>query len=69
MKPQDLCQEALYWSQLDHQNVLPFLGLNTDLFKGRHCVVMPWMPNGTLLDFLESSSEANRISLVSDFVG
>ncbi|KAJ7655606.1 kinase-like domain-containing protein, partial [Mycena polygramma] len=56
----DKCgREAVLWRQTDHPNVLPFLGTfcYRDALYGleRLCLVMPWMPNGNLKTFLETS--------------
>ncbi|KAL0567397.1 hypothetical protein V5O48_014589, partial [Marasmius crinis-equi] len=48
-----LCEEALLWSQLDHPNVLPFCGVNTELFtRPSFCLVSPWMINGSVTQYL-----------------
>ncbi len=62
---QQFCQEALVWKQLNHPNVLAFLGVNMELFAPRFCLVSPWMSNGTLLDYLEKNPEHNRMKAVS----
>jgi hypothetical protein len=65
---QNLCQEALYWSQLDHQNILPLIGVirNSELFNGRHCLIMPRMPNGTVSEYVEKNPEIDRAALVRE---
>ncbi|KAF9255252.1 kinase-like protein [Marasmius fiardii PR-910] len=51
-------QEAVVWQQLEHPNVLPFMGVfymnekQTEL-----CLVSPWMENGNLCQFLKTASE------------
>ncbi|KAJ8079774.1 hypothetical protein PM082_016596 [Marasmius tenuissimus] len=49
----EFCREALVWRQLDHPNVLPFLGVNTDLFAPGFCLVLPWMENGDILKYMK----------------
>ncbi|KAF8989999.1 hypothetical protein BDZ89DRAFT_923820, partial [Hymenopellis radicata] len=39
----DCYQEALVWKQLQHPNVLPFLGVNEDLLAPSFCLISPWM--------------------------
>ncbi|KAK7462961.1 hypothetical protein VKT23_007542 [Stygiomarasmius scandens] len=58
----DFCREALIWRQLDHPNVLPFLGVNTNLFEPGFCLVSPWMSNGDIMSFLKTHPDHNRIS-------
>ncbi|KAK0190062.1 kinase-like domain-containing protein [Armillaria mellea] len=59
------CQEALVWRQLRHPNVLPFLGVNKELFTPRYCLVSPWMVNGNIMSYLEAHPDHDRlISLV-----
>ncbi|KAE9384828.1 hypothetical protein BT96DRAFT_777393, partial [Gymnopus androsaceus JB14] len=45
----EFSQEALVWSQLEHPNVLPFLGTNTDLFPESYCLVSPWCSHGNVM--------------------
>ncbi|KIY69009.1 kinase-like protein, partial [Cylindrobasidium torrendii FP15055 ss-10] len=47
-------KEALLWQRLDHKNVLPFLGVDTENFPGRPCMVSPWMANGNAHDFVKN---------------
>ncbi|KAJ7507505.1 kinase-like domain-containing protein [Mycena galericulata] len=48
------CKEAIVWGQLDHPNVLPFLGVEADTPPTNYyCMVLPWMDNGTILDHVE----------------
>lgn len=53
------------WRQLDHPNVLPFLGICTYEFHPRHAMVSAWMPNGDLLKFLKTDPKCDRLQLVS----
>ena len=64
---QQFCREALVWKQLNHPNVLPFLGINMELFTPRFCLVSPWMSNGSLLDYLKKNPEHNRVKAVGLF--
>ena len=38
-----------------HPHVLPFLGIDTKTFQpsGLHCMVSPWMENGSVVDYME----------------
>jgi hypothetical protein len=48
---------VLVWKQLHHANVLPFLGIDKNLYPDRPLpsLVTPWMELGTLDDYMKSS--------------
>jgi serine/threonine protein kinase len=54
---QKFFREALVWHELHHTNVLPFLGIDKDLFPDRPLpsLITPWMERGTLSDYIKSS--------------
>ncbi|KAJ7598719.1 kinase-like domain-containing protein [Mycena floridula] len=62
----DCCREALVWKQLNHPNVLPFLGVNVELFAPSFCLVSPWMSNGNLMQFLDRHPDFDRRSAITD---
>ncbi|KAJ7449255.1 kinase-like domain-containing protein [Mycena latifolia] len=43
------CREALIWKSLDHDYILPFLGVDSDSFPGFLCMVSPWMSKGPIV--------------------
>lgn len=51
-----LSKEVLLWRQLNHPNILPFLGVNTELFAPSFCIVSPWMSNGDIMTHAQNSS-------------
>ncbi|KAJ3756535.1 hypothetical protein EV360DRAFT_47785, partial [Lentinula raphanica] len=53
---QALSKEVLLWRQLKHPNILPFLGVNTELFAPSFCIVSPWMSNGDIIKYSRDSS-------------
>ncbi|KAK0190042.1 kinase-like domain-containing protein [Armillaria mellea] len=57
----EFCQEALVWRQLRHPNVLPFLGVNKELFTPRYCLISPWMVNGNIMSYLEAHPDHDRL--------
>ncbi|KAJ7598117.1 kinase-like domain-containing protein, partial [Mycena floridula] len=59
-------REALVWKQLDHPNVLPFLGVSVELFAPSFCLVSPWMSNGNLMEYLRAHPEFNRLNAISE---
>ncbi|KAJ7585006.1 kinase-like domain-containing protein [Mycena floridula] len=62
----DCCREALVWKQLDHPNVLPFLGVNVEMFAPSFCLVSPWMSNGNLTQFLRRNPDFERRNVIDD---
>ncbi|KAL0574366.1 hypothetical protein V5O48_007589 [Marasmius crinis-equi] len=60
----DFCQEALIWTQLQHPNLLPLLGVNTNLFSTSFCLVSPWMVNGDVISFLKKNPGHDKFRVV-----
>jgi serine/threonine protein kinase len=54
-----LRKEALTWRDLQHPNVLPFLGVDLETFPGSFCLVSPWMRHGTVLKYIGSRGLSN----------
>ncbi|KAJ7873724.1 kinase-like domain-containing protein, partial [Mycena leptocephala] len=42
-------REALIWKNLDHEYILPFLGVDSETFPGFLCMVSPWMTKGPIV--------------------
>ena len=57
---QQCFREALVWKQLDHPNVLPFLGVNEKLFAPSFCLISPWHSHGNLMVYLEKHPGHDR---------
>ncbi|KAE9389319.1 hypothetical protein BT96DRAFT_406784 [Gymnopus androsaceus JB14] len=64
----EFSQEALVWSQLEHPNVLPFLGTNTDLFPESYCLVSPWCSHGNVMVYLSTHPEADKMRIILDIL-
>jgi hypothetical protein len=47
---QKFCKEALIWKNLDHDYILPFIGVDSETFPGFLCMVSPWMSKGALVN-------------------
>ncbi|KAF5382286.1 hypothetical protein D9757_008496 [Collybiopsis confluens] len=62
---QEFCEEALVWKQLDHPNVLPFIGVNEEIFYPSYCFVSPWMNNGNIMTYLAEHPEQDRLPWIS----
>ncbi|GJE84240.1 kinase-like protein [Phanerochaete sordida] len=45
---------ASAWKDLNHPNVLQFLGFSFDSFPGRLCLVSLWAENGTIMELIEA---------------
>ncbi|KAF9255256.1 kinase-like protein [Marasmius fiardii PR-910] len=65
----DYNREAIVWQQLDHPNVLPFMGMYyMNEARTQLCLVSPWMERGNLATFLETTprEEVDHYLLVYD---
>ncbi|KAJ3339534.1 hypothetical protein HDU93_008065 [Gonapodya sp. JEL0774] len=61
-RPEMFEREALKWSQLMHPHVLPLLGIAE---RGEdRLMISPLMENGSVRDYLEVRSDANRMELI-----
>ncbi|KAG0709894.1 kinase-like domain-containing protein [Suillus ampliporus] len=57
-------REIKIWMKLNHQNIVPFIGVTAGFGPPETIsLVSPWIPNGTLTNFLETYG--GRLSLVS----
>ncbi|KAF9016270.1 kinase-like protein [Hymenopellis radicata] len=61
-------REALLWRQLRHPSILPFYGVSDELFAPRLCLISPWMENGTLVEFLKSNPQHDRMKAANILV-
>jgi len=61
---ESFCKEAIVWRHLSHPNVIPFLGIDTTLF--RLCMVSLWAVHGNIRTFLRNNPRADRSSLILD---
>ena len=61
---QKFCQEARVWHCLQHQFILPFLGVDVENFPLQPCLVLPWMVNGTVIQFSKKHPKANYDKMV-----
>ncbi|KAK1218098.1 MAP kinase kinase kinase activity protein [Marasmius sp. AFHP31] len=62
-------REAIVWKQLDHPNILPFLGIYyLDDTRQRICLVSPWMERGNLVEYLKDTprESVDHLALVLD---
>ncbi|KAJ3484484.1 hypothetical protein NLI96_g5603 [Meripilus lineatus] len=50
--PKELLRELLIWGNLSHPHVAPLLGVDNSTFKHSTCLVLPWMKNGSLREYL-----------------
>ena len=69
---QNFISEVLIWASCQHRYVLPLLGVDAVNFRGRLCMVLPWMKNEKILDALkllrESQSALGGIHQVNTWV-
>ncbi|KAF8797678.1 kinase-like protein [Phlegmacium glaucopus] len=64
----DLCSEVITWRQLNHPNILPFIGANTELFSPRYCFLSSWASNGDLISYLKQHPEHDRFNSIHEIV-
>ncbi|KAL0563410.1 Homeobox protein tos8 [Marasmius crinis-equi] len=62
----ELYKEALLWTQLNHINLLPFLGINISLFPEQLCLVSPWMSNGHVMAFLRDNPDHDKLTVLTE---
>lgn len=55
-------KEVVLWRRLAHKNILPFLGISTDVAK--FCLISPWMENGSIAEYVHSHPDVNPLELV-----
>ncbi|KAJ7718322.1 kinase-like domain-containing protein [Mycena metata] len=58
------CREALIWKNLEHDNILPFLGVDSETFPGFLCMVSLWMDKGSLASKSGAPSEGAIPTLI-----
>jgi len=64
---QALIRETLVWEDLNHPNILPCWGIDSQTFPSNLCIVSPWMRRGTILQHIQDSvppaAERDRLLL------
>ncbi|KAF9070944.1 kinase-like domain-containing protein [Rhodocollybia butyracea] len=58
--------EALVWRQLRHPNILPLLGVNSDLFSPSFGLISPWMENKDIITYLKEHQNHDISPVLSD---
>ncbi|KII91431.1 hypothetical protein PLICRDRAFT_508175 [Plicaturopsis crispa FD-325 SS-3] len=53
------CREALVWRSLQHQHVLPFLGVDHSTFPSYLCLGPPYLTNGTISKHIGRNGRRN----------
>ncbi|KAG8905008.1 Receptor-interacting serine/threonine-protein kinase 2 [Tulasnella sp. 403] len=56
-----LKREIVIWMNLDHPNIVPFLGFT---FDPTFCLISPWYPNGNIRHHLREHPDHDRLSLM-----
>lgn len=59
----------MLWKKLNHDHILPFLGVSEEVFKNSFCMIAPWMENGSVRNYMEVIMQRNgkRVPIV-DFI-
>ncbi|PBK87161.1 kinase-like protein, partial [Armillaria gallica] len=60
------CSEVLVWRNLEHPNVLRFVGVNEDLFYPSFCLISPWVKNGDIISFLSHNPGHDRLQCIRE---
>ncbi|KAH8091023.1 kinase-like domain-containing protein [Cristinia sonorae] len=55
-------REVLLWANLTHDHVLPFLGVSSDIFRDRLCIVLPLMKNGDLRHYTNTLTQSGELN-------
>ncbi|KAJ7617184.1 kinase-like domain-containing protein [Roridomyces roridus] len=61
-------REALVWKRLCHPNIVPLLGIDKETFDPFPCMVSPWMPNGTVIEYLSKFQHSQRQKIVDQLI-
>ncbi|KAJ7347038.1 kinase-like domain-containing protein, partial [Mycena albidolilacea] len=57
-------KEALVWYYLRHENIVPFLGIDSTTFPSpARAMVSPWMPSGSVLTYMQEHSPSSSYAL------
>ncbi|THH29171.1 hypothetical protein EUX98_g5016 [Antrodiella citrinella] len=54
-------RESILWKNLVHVNIVSFLGVSEDVFKGTVCMVMPWFDRGSLRHYLDTLRKKGKL--------
>ena len=57
---QTLYREAVVWKRLEHQNIVPFLGITSSPLQ----LISEWMPGGDLMEYIKRHPDADSLGLV-----
>ncbi|KAF8324830.1 kinase-like domain-containing protein, partial [Amanita rubescens] len=64
----DFCREALMWRSLNHERVLPFLGIFEDEAASRMFLVSPYMKNGNLSQWRKKTGHGHSTSEIQRLI-
>ncbi|KAL4246891.1 EKC/KEOPS complex subunit BUD32 [Abortiporus biennis] len=53
MALKEVYHEVLTWKNMDHTNIVPFLGVNDRLFRVP-CIIVPWMTSGHIIKHIDT---------------
>jgi serine/threonine protein kinase len=57
---QAFCKQAVVWKRLEHDHIVPLLGVTTNPFQ----LISEWMSGGNLTEHIEKHPDASRLRLV-----
>ncbi|KAJ3474540.1 hypothetical protein NLI96_g12402 [Meripilus lineatus] len=61
-------KEILVWSHMEHQNLLPLYGIDQTSIPSGPCLVSPWLKNGDIMNFLETTMDTTHDVLIDQLV-
>ena len=60
---EDLLMEAIIMQKFNHPNVLNMFGIS--VYEEKPCIILPFMSNGNLKDYLAANKSVSRKAVVS----
>ncbi|KAH8101137.1 kinase-like domain-containing protein [Cristinia sonorae] len=61
-RQRDFCRESLLWRGLNHEHILPFLGVSKDAFQRSVSMVLPWMTNGNVRQYMSLLRQDGKLN-------
>ncbi|KAI0080923.1 kinase-like protein, partial [Panus rudis PR-1116 ss-1] len=65
---QEFLHEGLVWRNLKHRHILPFLGIDATTFSPVPCMVLPWMPNGSIGNMINNLKAEGKMTSSAIFL-
>jgi len=59
-----LLRQIRVWGNIEHANIIPFLGISFDFHGRMPCLVSPFLRNGNIVDYLKKHPHASRLTFI-----